>query len=118
MSLRLLRWAALWSLLAARSKASLSFNCCASLAPQVLMHIGRTLPRISCHSLGFMAESVTGHCYARGALVQGLGFWLITAAAASAVATVLLTAFGLDQAASWSGSLNPDGLFHRLNHSF
>ncbi|TFE36936.1 hypothetical protein E2553_45760 [Paraburkholderia dipogonis] len=42
--------------------------------------------------VGFMVESVTGHCYARGALVQGLGFWLITAAAASAVATVLLTA--------------------------
>lgn len=42
--------------------------------------------------VAFMTESVTGHCYARGAFAQGVGFWLIVAAAASAVGSMLLTA--------------------------
>jgi hypothetical protein len=35
---------------------------------------------IASHQLpfaAFMVESVTGHCYARGAFLQGAGFWFV-----------------------------------------
>ena len=36
--------------------------------------------RAASHQLSFaafMVESVTGHCYARGAFLQGVGFWFV-----------------------------------------
>ena len=40
------------------------------------------LGRVSSHQLPFAAllvESITGHCYARGAFLQGIGFWVVFA---------------------------------------
>ncbi|SDR54575.1 hypothetical protein SAMN05443245_7459 [Paraburkholderia fungorum] len=38
------------------------------------------LSQVTSHQLSFaafMVESVTGHCYARGAFLQGVGFWFV-----------------------------------------
>jgi hypothetical protein len=37
-----------------------------------------------------MVESVTGHCYAHGALLQGAGFWVVLFVAPLVAAIVLL----------------------------
>jgi hypothetical protein len=48
---------------------------------------------VSSHQLpfaAFMLESVTGHCYAHGAFLQGAGFWVVLFVAPLVAAIVLL----------------------------
>ena len=60
------------------------------------------LNHVSSHQLpfaAFMVESVTGHCYAHGALLQGAGFWVVLFVA-PLVAAIVLSARGLARASS------------------
>jgi hypothetical protein len=49
------------------------------------------LAHVASHQLSFaafMVESVTGHCYARGAFLQGVGFWFVCVLAPAAAALI------------------------------
>jgi hypothetical protein len=49
------------------------------------------LAQVASHQLSFaafMVESVTGHCYARGAFLQGVGFWFVFALAPASAALI------------------------------
>jgi hypothetical protein len=64
------------------------------------------LAQVASHQLSFaafMVESVTGHCYARSAFLQGIGFWFVFAFA-PASAALLSTARLL---AARDRSMNP-----------
>jgi hypothetical protein len=52
------------------------------------------LARVDSHQLSFaalMVESVTGHCYARGAFLQGVGFWIVFIVTPLAAALISVT---------------------------
>ncbi|OUL84918.1 hypothetical protein CA603_24530 [Paraburkholderia hospita] len=66
------------------------------------------LTQVASHQLSFasfMVESVTGHCYARSAFVQGVGFWFVF---------VLTPAAALFSAASVLAAPNPTSWRLRL----
>jgi hypothetical protein len=79
----------------------------------LLQDEGRTaldtyLSHVSSHQLpfaAFMLESVTGHCYAHGALFQGAGFWVVLFVA-PLVAAIILLARGFGRASSGRRSIH------------
>ncbi|TCG02770.1 hypothetical protein BZM27_53370 [Paraburkholderia steynii] len=60
-----------------RSKRKASLTCCVHLDRLLSMPIWHTSIRINCRSPRSCSDSVTGHCYAYGAFLQGVGFWFV-----------------------------------------
>ncbi|PNE59665.1 hypothetical protein A8H39_00505 [Paraburkholderia fungorum] len=95
-----------WSLLFSAGLIALAgaiiviFGCAyeANAQFQLLQGSGRAaleayLAHVSTHQLSFgafLVESVTGHCFAASAAIQGVGFWLVFVLAPLVAALVLL----------------------------